>query len=299
MPTIALNQAPESTDIHTETSLYDTLKKSFGYDTFKPGQLEVIKRIVSGQSAAAIFPTGSGKSLCYQLPALLLPNFTLVVSPLLALMQDQLLFLSAKGIPAARIDSSLSREEERAVIDTVKGGDCKILFISVERFKNERFRRFLSGVPISLMVIDEAHCISEWGHNFRPDYLKLPVYQREFNVAQVLMLTATATPAVIADMCAKFNLHRDAVIATGFYRSNLRLCVKPVNADKKSALYELVKDAPEEPTIVYVSLQDTAEYVARYLKSSGINALAYHAGKPELKQSRSERVHPRTRRRAA
>ncbi len=258
--------------------IQQTLEKHFGFNEFKGGQAEVIKRIISGQSAAAIFPTGSGKSLCYQLPALHLPNLTLVVSPLLALMQDQLDFLRAKGIPSARIDSSLSRDEERQIMAKVRLGECKILLVAVERFKNERFRRFLSGVPISLMVIDEAHCISEWGHNFRPDYLKLPIYQREFNVRQILLLTATATPAVIADMCAKYNLQRDAVIVTGFYRKNLRLWVKPVTDDKDRVLYELLKDAPREPAIVYVTLQKTAETVAEFLNGKGVHAVAYHAG---------------------
>ncbi len=267
--------------------IHQTLEKHFGFNEFKAGQKEVISRIVSGQSAAAIFPTGSGKSLCYQLPALHLPNLTLVVSPLLALMQDQLDFLLGKGIAAARIDSSLSRDEERQIMEKVRSGYYKILLIAVERFKNERFRRFLSGIPISLMVIDEAHCISEWGHNFRPDYLKLPVYQREFNVAQVLLLTATATPAVITDMCAKFNLHRDAVIVTGFYRGNLRLWVKPVTNDKDNVLYELLKDAPEQPAIVYVTLQKTAETVAEFLNGKGVNAIAYHAG---MKHEDRERI---------
>ncbi|MFA7231622.1 MAG: RecQ family ATP-dependent DNA helicase, partial [Victivallaceae bacterium] len=258
--------------------IHQTLKKHFGFNEFKAGQLEVIKRVVAGQSAAAIFPTGSGKSLCYQLPALHLPNLTLVVSPLLALMQDQLEFLLSKGISAARIDSSLNRNEERQIMEDVRSGQCKVLLIAVERLKNERFRHFLSTVTISLMVIDEAHCISEWGHNFRPDYLKLPVYQREFNIPQTLLLTATATPAVIEDMCAKFNLQRDAVIVTGFHRPNLRLWVKPVTNDKDNALYELLKDAPEQPAIVYVTLQKTAESVAEYLNSKSIKALAYHAG---------------------
>ncbi|MHB9138959.1 MAG: RecQ family ATP-dependent DNA helicase [Victivallaceae bacterium] len=258
--------------------MHQTLEKHFGFNEFKAGQAEVIKRIISGQSAAAIFPTGSGKSLCYQLPALHLPNLTLVVSPLLALMQDQLDFLRGKGISAARIDSSLSRDEERQIMAKVRLGECKILLVAVERFKNERFRRFLSGAPISMMVIDEAHCISEWGHNFRPDYLKLPIYQSEFNVRQILLLTATATPAVIADMCAKYHLQRDAVIVTGFYRKNLRLWVMPVTSDKDNVLYELLKDAPLEPAIVYVTLQKTAETVADFLNGKGIHAVAYHAG---------------------
>lgn len=266
---------------------HQTLEKRFGFNEFKAGQAEVISRILRHESAAAIFPTGSGKSLCYQLPALHLPHLTLVVSPLLALMQDQLDFLLSKGIAAARIDSSLSRDEERIVMEKVKSGEYKILLIAVERFKNERFRRFLQQVTISLMVIDEAHCISEWGHNFRPDYLKLPVYQKEFNVPQILLLTATATPAVIDDMCVKFNLRRDAVIVTGFYRKNLRLWVKPVTNDRETVVYELLKDAPEQAAIVYVTLQNTAEIVAESLNAKGLNAVAYHAG---MKHEDRERI---------
>ncbi|MBN2641800.1 MAG: RecQ family ATP-dependent DNA helicase [Victivallales bacterium] len=259
--------------------IYNTLKEYFGFNSFKAGQAEVIEHIIKGQSAAAIFPTGSGKSLCYQISALHLPCLTLVVSPLLALMQDQLEFMCKNGIPAARIDSSLDRNKEQEVMRDVRNGHCKILLISVERLKNERFRNFLSNIPISLLVIDEAHCISEWGHNFRPDYLKLPAYQRDFNIPQVLLLTATATPAVIDDMCRKFSIRRDAVVVTGFYRSNLHLDIKPVDeADKPATLYNILKDTPQLPTIVYTTLQKTAEEVAQYLSERGINAKAYHAG---------------------
>lgn len=181
-------------------SLHQTLQSVFGFDSLRQGQQPVIEAVMNGYSAAAIFPTGSGKSLCYQLPATILPNLTLVISPLLALMKDQLSFLQSKGIAAASIDSSQSREEAQQIMAGVKNGQIKILMISVERLKNERFREFIRQVPISLMVIDEAHCISEWGHNFRPDYLKLPQYQRELNIPQSLLLTATATPAVIEDM---------------------------------------------------------------------------------------------------
>ncbi len=175
-------------------SLHQTLQSVFGFDSLRQGQQPVIEAVMNGYSAAAIFPTGSGgKSLCYQLPATILPNLTLVISPLLALMKDQLSFLQSKGIAAASIDSSQSREEAQQVMAGVKNGQIKILMISVERLKNERFREFIRQVPISLMVIDEAHCISEWGHNFRPDYLKLPQYQRELNIPQSLLLTATAT----------------------------------------------------------------------------------------------------------
>lgn len=205
-----------------------TLSRVFGFTQLRPGQQRVVEAVLVGRSAAAIFPTGSGKSLCYQLPALHLPHLTLVVSPLLALMQDQLAFLHARGISAASIDSAQSREQTAETMARAKSGELKILMISVERLKNERFRHFISQVPISLLVVDEAHCISEWGHNFRPDYLKLPDYQRQFGIPQVLLLTATATPPVIADMQKKFAIAAEDVVTTGFYRANLNLLVEPV-----------------------------------------------------------------------
>jgi ATP-dependent DNA helicase RecQ len=256
-----------------------TLKQTFGYDGFRPGQEQAIRAVVAGRSAAAIFPTGSGKSLCYQLPALLLPHLTLVVSPLLALMQDQLAFLHRHGIAAGSIDSAQSREQTSATMARAKSGELKILMISVERLKNERFRNFISQVPISLLVVDEAHCISEWGHNFRPDYLKLPEYQRQFNIPQTLLLTATATPPVIADMQAKFSIGADDVVTTGFYRPNLNLLVEPVSGfNKQRRLVEWLADKGGQPTIVYVTQQKTAEQVAEHLAQRGFPASAYHAG---------------------
>jgi len=264
-----------------------TLKQTFGYDGFRPGQDQAIRAVVAGRSAAAIFPTGSGKSLCYQLPALLLPHLTLVVSPLLALMQDQLAFLHRHGIAAASIDSAQSREQASETMARAKSGELKILMISVERLKNERFRNFISQVPISLLVVDEAHCISEWGHNFRPDYLKLPDYQHQFNIPQVLLLTATATPPVIADMQAKFSIAADDVVTTGFYRPNLNLLVEPVTGfNKQSRLVAWLADKGGQPTIVYVTQQKTAEQVAEHLAQRGFPASAYHAGMAhELRES--------------
>mgnify|MGYP002620267379 FL=1 len=264
-----------------------TLAQTFGYDGFRPGQEQAIRTVVAGRSAAAIFPTGSGKSLCYQLPALHLPHLTLVVSPLLALMQDQLAFLHRHGIAAASIDSAQSREQASDTMSRAKSGELKILMISVERLKNERFRHFISQVPISLLVVDEAHCISEWGHNFRPDYLKLPDYQRQFKIPQVLLLTATATPPVIADMQAKFAIAAEDVVTTGFYRSNLNLLVEPVSGfDKQRRLVEWLADKAAQPTIVYVTQQKTAEQVAEHLAQHGFPASAYHAGMAhELRES--------------
>lgn len=264
-----------------------TLRQTFGYDSLRPGQEQAIRAVVAGRSAAAIFPTGSGKSLCYQLPALLLPQLTLVVSPLLALMQDQLAFLHRHGIAAASIDSAQSREQTSETMARAKSGELKILMISVERLKNERFRHFISQVPISLLVVDEAHCISEWGHNFRPDYLKLPDYQRQFNIPQVLLLTATATPPVIADMQAKFSIAADDVVTTGFYRPNLNLLVEPVSGfNKQRRLVEWLTDRAGQPTIVYVTQQKTAEQIAEHLAQRGFPASAYHAGMAhELRES--------------
>lgn len=278
--------------------LQQSLKQYFGFEHFREGQEQVVSAVVNGQSAAAIFPTGSGKSLCYQLPAVMLPNLTLVISPLLALMQDQISFLNKKGIAAASIDSSLSREQVNQIMQQVKRGQIKVLMVAVERLKNERFRNFIQQVAISLLVIDEAHCISEWGHNFRPDYLKLPMYQQQFAIPQVLLLTATATPEVIQDMAQKFNIGASNITVTGFYRKNLNLAVEAVSDKNKLLMLEqwlfhearykpIFKDdvrqkrdrsAIIDPTIVYVTLQQTAEDVAAELAQLGFNVAAYHAG---------------------
>lgn len=255
------------------------LTRHFGFDRLRPGQEAVISRLLAGKSAAAIFPTGAGKSLCYQLPALALPHLTLVISPLLALMHDQLAFLRSKGIAAATLDSSQTAEESRRVMQQASDGQLKILMISVERLKNERFRRFIAHIPLSLLVVDEAHCISEWGHNFRPDYLKLPDHRRELAIPQVLLLTATATPAVMADMQAKFAIDRDDLVVTGFYRPNLDLAVLPLAGSARDTwLREELHRDPAAPTIVYVTLQHSAEQCAAQLQASGIRACAYHAG---------------------
>jgi ATP-dependent DNA helicase RecQ len=263
--------------------LIASLKQYFGFDQFRGGQEQTIRQLIRGQSSLAIFPTGSGKSLCYQLTALHLPHVTLVVSPLLALMKDQLEFLASKGIAAASIDSTLSGEQSQQVMADVRSGKIKILMVSVERFKNERFRQFINAVPISMLVVDEAHCISEWGHNFRPDYLKLPVYCQELNIPLVLLLTATATKKVKNDMAAKFAIQSEHVVQTGFYRANLDLTVLPVaEAEKPQVLVQNIRQQQQVHSrsagIIYVTLQHTAERLAAYLLAGGINAVAYHAG---------------------
>ncbi|MGP5308601.1 RecQ family ATP-dependent DNA helicase [Vreelandella alkaliphila] len=277
----------------TSLSPQQTLKAVFGFDDFRGGQQAVVSRVLEGHSTAAIFATGAGKSLCYQLPALHLPHLTLVVSPLLALMQDQLAFLARHGVAAASIDSTQDRATTRDVMERAKNGELKILMVSVERLKNERFRHFLRQVQISLLVVDEAHCLSEWGHNFRPDYLKLPDYQREFAIPQVLLLTATATPAVIADMREKFSIVPENVITTGFYRANLELLVVLAMENRQQQLIDwLMPQMPpgnEAPTIIYVTLQQTAEQLANALAAHGIAAQAYHAGLDSARRDEIQR----------
>ncbi|MCL1106606.1 RecQ family ATP-dependent DNA helicase [Shewanella algicola] len=271
--------------------LHSLLQQQFGFDHFRTGQQAVIETILSGQSALAIFPTGSGKSLCYQFCAQQLPNLTLVISPLLALMKDQLAFLTSKGIAAASIDSSLTYEQTQQVMRDVRDNRTRILMVSVERFKNERFRQFLHSVPISLLVVDEAHCISEWGHNFRPDYLKIPQFCQAFSIPQTLLLTATATAQVKHDMASRFGLTPTQIIQTGFYRANLDLSVLAVSQqDKNNQLVDCVNyyanNGQTGAGIVYVTLQQTAEDVAQVLMDQGINARAYHAGmEQEARQS--------------
>ncbi len=267
--------------------LKQQLQKFFGFNSFLKGQEEVIRKVLDHQSSAAIFPTGAGKSLCYQLPALILPGMTLVVSPLLSLMKDQLDFLLEKNIPAARLDSTLGRDEYNAILEKAENSALKMLMISVERFKNERFRFHLEKMNVSLLVVDEAHCISEWGHNFRPEYLKLPDYQKEFKIKQALLLTATATEPVIDDMCAKFNIFKENVFVTGFYRDNLFLQITPTAAsEKKNRLLQRIQETPKAPAIVYVTLQKTAEAVSEFLCANQINAHPYHAGMESEKRER-------------
>jgi len=255
------------------------LKEIFGFDDFRRGQREIVDQLLAGNSALAVFPTGGGKSLCFQLPALMLEGMTLVVSPLIALMKDQIDFLVSKGVRAARLDSSLSAEESRAVWDDLWIGSLKILYVAPERFSSERFIQRLKHSSISMMVIDEAHCISEWGHNFRPDYLKLASLSRKLHAERVLTLTATATASVAEDICRNFSITPQAYINTGFHRPNLMMRTSPCTAaERNSLLLNRLRERPRGATIVYVTLQKTAEEVAEKINTTGITAKAYHAG---------------------
>jgi ATP-dependent DNA helicase RecQ len=239
----------------------------------------VLQALSSGGAALGVFPTGAGKSLCYQLPALQMDGITLVVSPLVALMKDQIDSLRRRDIAAARLDSSLTFAEVEDVNQRLAAGTLKLLYVAPERFNNERFLASLERLKIALFAVDEAHCISEWGHNFRPDYLKLAEIRRQIRAERVLGLTATATPQVVRDICAAFQIPPTAAIVTGFYRSNLTLLTTPVPADQRDGLLLARLRAREPgPTIVYVTLQKTAERVGEQLARAGLPARAYHAG---------------------
>ncbi len=267
----------------------EVLKERFGFSAFRPGQDAVIRALLEGRSAGAIFPTGSGKSLCYQLPSLLLPGLTLVISPLLALMKDQIDSLRVRGIQAERLDSSLDEEDYRRVTGEIRAGKVKLLFVAPERLGNERFLALIRGQRISLLAVDEAHCISAWGHNFRPDYLKLADAAKELKVERVLALTATATPQVAADMAQAFEIAPADIINTGFYRPNLELRVTAcTDADRPALLLEKLHARPAGPTIIYVSLQRHAEEVAQALQAAGFNAAPYHAGLAAEKRSATQ-----------
>jgi ATP-dependent DNA helicase RecQ len=255
------------------------LAERFGFPDFRPGQEQVIDTLLAGRSALAVFPTGGGKSLCYQLPALLLDGLTVVVSPLIALMKDQIDALTQIGVVAARLDSSVSFEESREVTARIASGDLRLLYVAPERFNNERFLALLERTSIALFAVDEAHCISEWGHNFRPDYLKLARRARELGAERVLALTATATPQVVRDVCAGFEIAEGDAVVTGFHRPNLELRTTPVTPETRAAvLLDRLTTRPAGPSIVYVTFQRQAVDLARLLAGAGLPARGYHAG---------------------
>src|SRR5688500_8890104 len=257
----------------------DVLSEVFGFPAFREGQQAAIDRLLAGRSVLAVFPTGAGKSLCYQLPALMLDGLTLVISPLIALMKDQIDFLVEKGVRAARLDSSVGIEELRQTYRALRDGSLKLLYVAPERLANERFLQTLKSLNLSMLAVDEAHCISEWGHNFRPDYMKIAALASDLGVARVLALTATATPGVAKDIAAAFAIAAEDVVQTGLYRPNLSLHVTPVESSARDALLlDRLRSRPRGPTIVYVTLQKTAEDVASGLAAAGLPARPYHAG---------------------
>ena len=277
-PPVGFSFGPMVTEVETK-GLEVELLRLFGHEQFRPGQDEVVRALLAGRSALAVFPTGGGKSLCYQLPALLLDGLTLVVSPLIALMKDQVDVLRAKGIAAARLDSTLTAAEVAQIFEVMTSGQLKLLYVAPERFVSEAFMAKLKRSSVSLLAIDEAHCISEWGHNFRPEYLRLAALAKKLRIPRVLALTATATPAVVKDICGGFRIAARDRVQTSFHRPNLAIHITPADAHLRLDILT-AKLASEKrfPAIVYATLQHTTESVAAHLKRSGLNARAYHAG---------------------
>jgi ATP-dependent DNA helicase RecQ len=254
------------------------LNDRFGFSEFRPAQRQVIDCVMAGESVLAVMPTGSGKSLCYQLPALALPGLTLVVSPLIALMQDQIQHLAKLGLPATVINSTVSREMQRSRLRRALTGQFKILYIAPERFQSDEFRQALLSTRVSLFAVDEAHCVSLWGHDFRPDYLRLKDLTREMKADRILALTATATPTVRKDIAHQLGIDHAPHIVSGFDRPNLYLEVIQLSsaAEKIRSIAAIARE--EKLGIVYAGTRKNVEDVYLQLKRLGLNAVAYHAG---------------------
>jgi ATP-dependent DNA helicase RecQ len=265
------------------------LRTIFGVARLRDGQQQVIDSVLDGRDTLAIMPTGSGKSLCYQIPARLLDGTTIVVSPLISLMKDQLEKLDALGIRAAQVNSSLSREEEQAAIDGIRGTTHEIVFCTPERLSQPDFLEVLKGVPISLVVIDEAHCISQWGHDFRPAYLDLAAAIDALGKPPVLALTATATDDVVADIGKQLGRPAIHVINTGIYRPNLHYAVLQVtsNEERFTRALALVQDS-EGVGIVYAATVRAAEEMLQVLVDAGESATLYHGKLPAAERKANQ-----------
>ena len=270
-------------------SAHDLLKRYFGYDDFRPLQAEIVGAVMDGRDTVVLMPTGGGKSLCYQLPALALPGVTLVVSPLIALMKDQVDALKRNGVLAEFLNSAQPREEQVRVQREAFSGDLKLLYVALERIVRPGFQQFLNSLEISLIAVDEAHCISEWGHEFRPDYRNLRVLRRLKEGTPFVALTATATAQVREDIEAQLDLRDPARFVASFDRPNLRYSVLP-SEDRYDVLVGMLRDQPHGSAIVYRSSQRGTEALAADLVEDGISAVAYHAGLPrETRATNQER----------
>jgi ATP-dependent DNA helicase RecQ len=258
-----------------ESALTDAVRDRFGVSP-RPAQLTLIRRTLEGESSLAVMPTGSGKSLTFQASAALAEGTVLVVSPLLSLMRDQVEKL--RGVlRVARLDATLEREEAGAVLRQLGAGELDLLYVAPERLANERFQEALGRARIATLAVDEAHCISAWGHDFRPDYLRLPILIELLGHPPVLALTATAPPAVRRDIMADLGIPPDGVVDTGARRPNLALSVE-VGEDREARLLELLREDPDAPTIVYALRQADTERIAEGLLRAGLRAAPYHAG---------------------
>ena len=257
------------------------LKQYFGHDSFRPGQERLVDGILSGRDVLGIMPTGGGKSLCYQVPALLLPGLTLVISPLISLMKDQVAALTTAGVPAAFFNSSQTLEEYRETWNGIRSRAYRLVYVAPERLENPRFAQLMGSQDVSLLAVDEAHCISQWGQDFRPSYLKIADFAAALGRRPIMAaFTATATARVQEDIVTQLDLQRPVRVVTGFDRPNLFFDVQRPK-DKTTALLSLIAQRPGKSGIVYCATRNAVERVWTALNDHGIPAARYHAGLPE------------------
>lgn len=260
-----------------KTDIFNTLKTVFGFHSFRPNQEAIIRNIMDGCDVFAVMPTGGGKSLCYQLPAKMMSGTVVVISPLISLMKDQVDAARRNGIAAAYLNSSMNTQEVSDLHKMLKGNKIEILYIAPERFSMPNFLETLKTIPISFFAIDEAHCISEWGHDFRPDYLSLSVISKIFPTVPIAAFTATATFKVQEDICRKLELRKPFVIRASFNRPNLFYQVERKSSGE-SHILKFLKDHSNECGIIYRTTRDSVTETADFLTQNGIGAIPYHAG---------------------
>lgn len=264
------------------------LKEIFGYESFRQGQKQIIEQVLQGKDTLGILPTGAGKSICYQLPALLQEGVTLVVSPLISLMKDQVDQLNIANIPATFINSTVDEQEAYFRMQQIENGEVKILFVAPERFELESFNYFLQHLPIDLVAIDEAHCISQWGHDFRPSYVTFAKRLADLPTTPTLLaLTATATPRVSADIQDLLHIATDNTVKTGFLRENLRFEVVK-GEDKRDFLKSYLKEHTDESGIIYANTRKEVEEVTEWLNRNNFPAKRYHAGLSEGERQKNQ-----------
>jgi len=264
----------------------ETLQYYFGHEKFREQQEEVIDAILNHQDLLMILPTGGGKSLCYQLPSLLMSGVTVVISPLLALMHDQVLALKENGIPSAMLSSMQTLEETREIEQQLRSNQIKLLYVAPERLMNDYFLNFLLGLNINFFVVDEAHCVSEWGHEFREHYRMLSQLKISFPSSTIAAFTATATELVREDILSNLKLQNPKVVTGSLFRNNLKINAQHRQSDGKKQLIEFLKEHQNEAGIIYAFSRKQTESLANYLKTQGYKAEAYHAGlKTEIKNS--------------